>query len=137
MSRPVPAEVLETVRRRHMYRDNARHALAAGEYPKAAELTWGAVTQEWIRSSFFLKNEIIGRFHAQFREFCTEIATLTGDRYYIDEYNMLSQLHNYFYRETALAAPEVTVPELVERADIMIGRFEALLAAQGLSAGDG
>lgn len=125
----VPAEVEETVARRDLFRRNAQEALAAGEYPKAAELTWGAVAQEWIRAAFFLKNQVIGHVHAQFRDLGSELATLTGDRYFVDEYNGLGTLHNYFYRPTALAAVEVSVPTLMRRADVMIERCEQLIAA--------
>lgn len=89
MTPPFPAEVEETVARRNLYRYSAHQALAAGEYLKAAELTWGAVTQEWIRAAFFLKNQATGHFHAQFRDLCGEIAILTGDRYFVDEYHRL------------------------------------------------
>lgn len=129
MTPAVPAEVEETVARRDLFRRNAQEALAAGEYPKAAELTWGAVAQEWIRAAFLLKNQVIGHFHAQFRDLCSELATLTGDRYFVDEYNGLGTLHNYFYRPTALAAVEVSVPTLMRRADVMIERCEQLIAA--------
>lgn len=135
MTPAVPAEVEETVARRDMYRHNAREALVVREYSKAAELTWGAVTQEWIRAAFFLKNQVIGHFHAQFRDLCSELATLTGERYFVDEYNGLGALHNFFYRSNALAAVEVTVPELMVRADEMIERCEQLIAAHLAPAG--
>ena len=126
----LPPEVTEAVQRREMYRANAVKALEAYEYPKAAELTWGAATQEWIRSAFFLKGEVIGRWHAQYRDLCTELATLTGDRFYVDGYNELNHLHNFFYRDSALAAPEVKVPELMHLADEMIEKLEELIAAK-------
>ncbi len=126
----LPAEVVEATRRREEYRSNARHALDAREYAKAAELTWGAVTQEWIRSAFFLKHELIGQHHAQFRQLCEEIGQFATDKFYVDAYNDLNQLHSFFYRDVVLAAPEVTVPQLMHLADEMIDRLEGFIAAK-------
>lgn len=124
----LPAEVVEATRRREEYRSNAMHALDAREYAKAAELTWGAVTQEWIRSSFFLKGEVIGQRHSQFRELCQDLSKLSQDRFYIDAYDELNKLHSFFYRDVVLAAPEVSVPELMQLADKVIEQMEGLIA---------
>lgn len=122
----IPPQIVDATERRDLYWGNAIQALNEREYPKVAELLWGAVTQEWIRAGFFLSpnNEIIGVQHAQYKELCRNLSKSTEDSYFIDTYDDLNKLHGFFYRDVVLAEPERAIPDLMKQAAEMIRRLE-------------
>ena len=125
--------VSELRQRRDMYYRNALDALNKLEYAKAAELMWGTVTQQCIITDYLLPQlrpegqEPIGRAHRQYRDFCKNLTLLTGERSFVERYNSVQSLHSYFYREDAIAAPEVTFETIWDSADELIKSLEDLI----------
>ena len=62
---------------RDQYLSNAEHAIAAGEYRKASELLWGAVTQQ-LKTLAASRNILITS-HRQFFDFLRQYAAESAD----------------------------------------------------------
>lgn len=117
----------EAASRRDVYWQNAHAAFRKAEYAKAAELTWGAVTQQLIRTALARFGEDIGHHHRQYQKFCENLAEGTKDGFFTDTYNEINALHSFFYRQEHLAFPESSVRERMAKAAEMIRRLEELV----------
>lgn len=85
------------VKMRDEYLANAEKFAGKGEYRKASELLWGAVTQA-IKASAFKRGLVIEN-HAQFFEFMQGVAKETGDESLYKTFLLLNDLHKNFYDE--------------------------------------
>ena len=106
---------------RDQYRANAEHAIVAGEYRKASELLWGAVTQQ-LKLLAATQNIIISS-HRQFFEFLRQLAFELKDESLYKEFIALNALHQNFYDE---AIPEDAFPDYYERSIQFIRRLDEL-----------
>lgn len=111
---------------RDQYRSNAEHAIAAGEYRKASELLWGAVTQQ-LKALAATYNIVITS-HGQFFDFLRQVASELNDRSLYADFVELNALHKNFYDE--IIPPDV-FPDLYEKAIQYVGRLEALAKGEG------
>jgi hypothetical protein len=82
---------------RDQYLSNAEHAIAAGEYRKAAELLWGAITQQL--KALAASRNILLTSHRQFFDFLRQYARESGDRKLYEDFVTLNALHANFYDE--------------------------------------
>jgi len=106
---------------RDQYRANAEHAIAAGEYRKASELLWGAVTQEL--KALAASYNIIITSHRQFFDFLRQLASELGDRPLYEDFIALNALHKNFYDEII---PPDAFPGFYQKAIEYIVRLETL-----------
>lgn len=106
---------------RDQYRSNAEHAILAGEYRKASELIWGAVTQQ-LKAIAAKRNTVITS-HRQFFDLLRQLASDLEDRSLYEEFVALNSLHQNFYDEVI---PADVFPGLYQRAIDYIGRLENL-----------
>ncbi len=110
---------------RDQYRSNAEHAIAAGEYRKASELLWGAVTQQL--KALAAAHNIVITSHRQFFDFLRQLASELGDRPLYEDFIALNALHKNFYDEVI---PPDAFPGFYQKAIEYIVRLETL-AGQG------
>jgi hypothetical protein len=106
---------------RDQYLSNAEHAIAAGEYRKASELLWGAVTQQ-LKALAASRNILITS-HRQFFDFLRQYAAETGDRRLYEDFVTLNALHTNFYDEII---PADTFPIFYQKAIDYIAHLESL-----------
>lgn len=106
---------------RDQYRANADHAISAGEYRKASELLWGAITQQ-LKALAALRDVVISS-HRQFFDLTRQLAAETGDAYIYLEFVDLNALHKNFYDETI---PPDAFPSYYERTLRYLERLEDL-----------
>lgn len=106
---------------RDQYLSNAEHAIAAGEYRKASELLWGAVTQQ-LKALAASRNILITS-HRLFFDFLRQYAAESGDRKLYEDFVTLNALHANFYDEII---PSDAFPIFYQKAIDYITRLETL-----------
>ena len=106
---------------RDRYRSNAERAIVAGEYRKASELLWGAVTQQL--KALAATHNIGITSHRQFFDFIRELAAELKDRSIYTDFVELNALHKNFYDETI---PPDVFPDFYDKAIRFIGNLDAL-----------
>ncbi len=107
---------------RDEYRSNAELAIAAGEYRKASELLWGAVTQQLKALAFVYDVEI--RSHMDFYNFTRQLGEEIGDKNFYNTFKDLNSLHRNFYDETF---PEDDLPRYYEKVVQYINKIQSLI----------
>lgn len=117
-----PGYLLHLFETRDEYRSNAGKAIAAGEFRKASELLWGAITQE-LKALAATYNVVISS-HRQFFEFLRQLAGELNDLNLYSEFVELNALHKNFYDETI---PSDIFPDFYRRAIEYIERLDSLL----------
>lgn len=117
-----PTYITHLFETRDQYRANAEEAIGAGEFRKASELLWGAITQE-LKALAASYGKVISS-HRQFFELLRQLATELGDRPLYTEFVELNALHKNFYDETI---PPDVFPDYYARAIAYIERLELLL----------
>jgi hypothetical protein len=110
---------------RDQYRANAERAIALGEFRKASELLWGAVTQQL--KALAATHSFAITTHRQFFEFVRQLASDLEDRTLFDDFVDLNALHKNFYDEII---PEDAFPRFYEKAIEYIVRLEALAGGE-------
>ena len=110
---------------RDQYRSNAEQAIAAGEYRKASELLWGAITQQLKALAARYGVEI--KSHREFFEFLRQLSLEQHDETLYREFVNLNALHKNFYDETI---PPDVFPDFYSRSIRFIERLD-LLAMKG------
>ena len=106
---------------RDQYRSNADQAVRLGEFRKASELLWGAVTQQL--KAFATTHNILITSHRQFFDFLRQLSGELGDKSIYAEFVELNALHKNFYDEVI---PVDLFPDYYEKALHYIGRLVAL-----------
>jgi hypothetical protein len=106
---------------RDQYRSNAEQAIALGEYRKASELLWGAVTQQ-LKALAATHNVVITS-HRQFFDFLRQLSAELGDRSLYEDFVALNALHKNFYDEII---PADVFPSFYQKTIEYIVRLEAL-----------
>ena len=106
---------------RDQYRTNAEHAIVAGEYRKASELLWGAITQQLKALAATYGVEI--KSHREFFAFLRQLSSELHDGMYYREFVDLNALHRNFYDETI---PPDVFPDFYARSIQFIERLDAL-----------
>ncbi len=106
---------------RDQYRSNAEHAVAAGEYRKASELLWGALTQQ-LKALAATYNIVITS-HRQFFDFLRQLAAELKDKPLYSDFVQLNALHKNFYDEII---PSDSFPDFYDKAIQYIGRLDDL-----------
>jgi Archaeal PaREP1/PaREP8 family len=114
-------EINDFYQARDQYRSNSEHAILAGEYRKASELIWGAVTQQL--KALAAKHSLVITSHRKFFDFLRQLASDLGDRSLYEEFVALNSLHQNFYDEVI---PIDVFPGLYQRAIDYIGKLERL-----------
>lgn len=112
-------------RARDQYRSNAESAIASGEFRKASELLWGALTQQ-LKAVAATYNVVITS-HRQFFEFLRQLAAELQDKPLYEDFVALNALHKNFYDEVI---PPDVFPDFYQKAILYIGHLESL-AGQG------
>jgi hypothetical protein len=116
---------------RDQYRSNAEHAIVAGEYRKASELLWGAVTQQ-LKALAATYNTVITS-HRQFFDFLRQLAAELKDKPIYADFVDLNALHKNFYDEVI---PPDLFPDFYEKTIRYIGRLDALARKDKSSEGN-
>jgi hypothetical protein len=106
---------------RDQYRSNAEHAVVAGEYRKASELLWGAVTQQV--KALAATYDFVITSHRQFFDFLRQLAAELKDKPLYADFVELNALHKNFYDEII---PSDIFPDFYNRAIQYIGRLDDL-----------
>lgn len=83
------------VKMRDEYFANAEKFAGKGEYRKASELLWGAVTQ--AIKALAAHHGLVIENHAQFFDFMQEVAKETEDELLYKTFLLLNDLHKNFY----------------------------------------
>lgn len=113
-------------RTRDQYRSNAEHAIFAGEYRKASELLWGAVTQQ-LKALAATHNFVITS-HRQFFDFLRQLAAELKDKPIYANFVELNARHQNFYDEVI---PSDLFPDFYETAIEYIERLDGLAREAG------
>ena len=108
-------------RTRDQYRANADHAIVLGEYRKASELLWGAVTQQL--KAFAATRNVAITSHRQFFELVRQLAAELRDKPIYADFVELNALHKNFYDEII---PSDLFPDFYQKAIQYIERLDAL-----------
>src|SRR6266702_683917 len=108
---------------RDQYRSNGKHAIAAGEYRKASELLWGAVTQQL--KALAATHNIVITSHRQFFDFLRQLAAELEDKPLYEDFVALNALHKNFYDEII---PSDLFPGFYQKAIEYVVRLETLVA---------
>ena len=108
-------------RTRDQCRANADHAIVLGEYRKASELLWGAVTQQL--KAFAATRNIAITSHRQFFELVRQLAAELRDKQIYLDFVELNALHKNFYDEII---PSDLFPDFYQKAIQYIDRLDAL-----------
>src|SRR5713226_935059 len=108
-------------RTRDQYRTNADNAIVLGEYRKASELLWGAVTQQL--KAFAATRNIAITSHRQFFELVRQLAAELKDKPIYADFVEFNALHKNFYDETI---PSDLFQDLYQKAIQYIERLDAL-----------
>jgi hypothetical protein len=116
-----PEYVNSLYQTRDQYRSNAEHAIVAGEYRKASELLWGAVTQQ-LKALAAAHNFVITS-HRQFFDFLRQLAAELKDKSIYGDFVELNSLHKNFYDEII---PSDVFPDFYNKAIQYIGRLDDL-----------
>ena len=82
---------------RDHYLSNAEKRLNEGDYRKASELLWGAVTQQ-LKLLAALNGKVINS-HREFDTFIDEVVEETGNEDFAGLYGAAERLHRNFYDE--------------------------------------
>jgi len=106
---------------RDQYRANAERAIASGEYRKASELLWGALTQQL--KAFAATRNILITSHRQFFELVRELATEMKEKSIYEDFVSLNALHKNFYDEII---PNELFPDFYEKTIRYIARLDEL-----------
>ncbi len=109
---------------RDQYRSNAERAIGLGEYRKASELLWGAVTQQL--KALAATHSIVITSHRQFFEFLRQLASDLHDRPLYEDFIALNALHKNFYDEII---PPDAFPSYYEKAIEYISRLQNLVVS--------
>ena len=120
-----PGYLVELYSTRDQYRSNADEAILAGEFRKASELLWGAVTQQ-LKALAATRNVVITS-HREFFDFLRQLAAELQDRQLYDDFVNLNALHKNFYDETI---PSDAFPGFYGRTIQFIGRLDDLTRRQ-------
>jgi Archaeal PaREP1/PaREP8 family len=107
---------------RDQYRANADKAVAAGEFRKASELLWGAITQEL--KALAATYGIVISSHRQFFDFLKQLASESKDMQMYLEFVELNALHKNFYDEMI---PSDVFPEYYRRSIEYLERLDTLV----------
>jgi len=107
---------------RDQYRSNGEHAIAAGEYRKASELFWGAVTQQL--KALAATHNIVITSHRQFFDFLRQMAAELEDKPLYEDFVALNALHKNFYDEII---PSDIFPGFYQKAIEYVVRLETLV----------
>jgi len=91
------SELRPYVKMRDEYFANAEKFAGKGEYRKASELLWGAVTQ--AIKALASKHGLVIENHAQFFDFMQTTAKETEDESLYKTFLFLNDLHKNFYDE--------------------------------------
>ncbi len=110
---------------RDQYRSNADQAVAKGEFRKASELLWGALTQQI--KALAAKYDVVIESHREFFSFMRQLAEELKDASLYTEFAALNALHKNFYDETI---PADLFPEYYARATEFIDRLGAVPAGR-------
>lgn len=113
------SEYIDT--RNHYYK-NMEKTVNKGEYRKASELLWGAVTQS-IKALASLSGIIISQ-HKFFRTYTRDVARETRDTEYHELFLTLETLHRNFYDEKI---DPVDFPLYLEKANKFLEKTEQLI----------
>ena len=116
-----PEYVNSLYQTRDQYQSNAEHAIVAGEYRKASELLWGAVTQQL--KALAATHNIGITSHRQFFDFIRQLAAELKDKPLYADFVDLNALHKNFYDETI---PSDVFPDFYNKAIQYIKRLDAL-----------
>jgi hypothetical protein len=106
---------------RDQYRANAEHAIELGEFRKASELLWGAITQQ-LKALAATRNVLITS-HREFFDFLRQLASETRDEALYKDFVALNALHKNFYDETI---PSDVFPDYYEQTIRYIARLDQL-----------
>ena len=112
-------------RAREEYRLNADKAVQHGEFRKASELIWGALTQQ-LKALAATTGVTINR-HGEFFTFVRELANEIRNPEFYTRFVELNALHRNFYDEII---PPDTFPQFYERALEYIAELETLTKRQ-------
>lgn len=104
------------------YYSNAEECIKRGEFRKASELLWGAVTQ-FVKALGLLFNVRISS-HGEFFSFIQQISKETGDKDYNTLFGELNHLHRNFYDEEI--SPE-SFPVFYEKTRLFLEKTEELM----------
>ncbi len=104
------------------YYSNAEECIKKGEFRKASELLWGAVTQ-FVKALALLSNVRISR-HNDFFNFIRQISKETGDKNYNTLFLELNLLHRNFYDEEI---PQESFPEFYEKTQLFLEKTKELM----------
>jgi len=115
----------EFYRTREEYRLNADKAIQNGEFRKASELIWGAVTQQ-LKALAATAGVLINR-HGDFFSFVRELSGEIKRPELYAEFVELNALHRNFYDE--IIPPDV-FPQFYERAIKYIAELDALTGSR-------
>lgn len=107
---------------RDQYRANADHAIAVGEYRKASELLWGAITQQ-LKAFAATRNFVITS-HRHFFDFLRQLAAERKDKSIYADFVELNALHKNFYDEVI---PIDLFPDFYERALRYMAQVDSLI----------
>ena len=116
MNEPESEYVNTLYRTRDQYRANADHAILLGEYRKASELLWGAVTQQL--KAFAATRNIVISSHRQFFDLLRQLAIELKDKAIYADFVELNALHKNFYDEVI---PSDLFPDFYQKAIEYIG----------------
>ena len=100
--------------------------MAAGEYRKASELLWGAVTQQL--KALAATRDIMIQSHRDFFDFIRQLAKELNDKSLYDEFVALNSLHRNFCDEVI---PPEDFPDFYRRTIHYIERLEGLSTYPG------
>jgi hypothetical protein len=121
LNQPEPEYLAVLYQTRDQYRSNADHAVELGEFRKASELLWGALTQQL--KAFAATRNIVITSHRQFFEFLRQLAGELKDKSVYADFVELNALHKNFYDEVI---PVDLFPDYYERALQYIIRLDAM-----------
>ena len=121
MNEPESEYVNTLYRTRDQYRANADHAILQGEYRKASELLWGAVTQQL--KAFAATRNIVISSHREFFDLLRQLAVELKDKAIYADFVQLNALHKNFYDEVI---PSDLFPDFYQKAIQYIGQLDAL-----------
>ena len=109
--------------RDHYYK-NMEESLAKGEYRKASELLWGAITQAIKALASLPPSPKEIHTHKEFFLFVKEVSRETADEEYFTLFNELNALHKNFYDEIF---PSESFPIFLRKAKIFLEKTDELI----------
>jgi len=110
------------LRMRDHYLCNVEETIKKGEWRKASELLWGAITQE-IKALGSASNIYIGK-HGEFFDFVREVGKETKDKELYPLFLELNALHKNFYDEII---PSQDFPIYYEKAYSFLRKIDGIM----------